>query len=117
MSKKVEKTKEQRFDELRHQPPIEIPKIGDKIYVPTSLYLGHGMDDFEGGIATISGIVESNSLPKDHSNYYMVRIEERPGAKYNLRYLLENQEKWKKRYGEEIAHPDPDDRPEFNRWD
>ena len=29
------------------------PYIGQKIYVPTSLYLSHGIDDFEGGTQMI----------------------------------------------------------------
>ena len=113
----MKKTLEERFEALRHQPPIEIPKIGSKIYVPTSLYLGHGMDDFAGGLATVESIEMSDSLPPDHSNYYMVTIEERPGTSYNLRYLLDHQSEWKETYGDKMSHPDPDDRPEFNRWD
>lgn len=110
-------TKEERYESLCHQPPIELPKIGSKIYVPTSLYLSRGMDDFAGGLATIESIETSDFLPPDHSNYYMITIKENPGTSYNLRYLLEHQEEWKEIYGDEIAHPDPDDRPEFNRWD
>lgn len=105
------------FNALRGQPEIKLPKIGSKIYVQTSLYLGHGMDDFEGGIATVESISTNDFLPKDHMNYYEVSIKERPDTSYNLRYLLENQEKWKKEYGRRKAHPDPDPRPEFNRWD
>jgi len=111
------KTNEERFKELCNQPPIEIPKIGSKIYVPTSLYLSHGMDDFVGGLATVESIEMSDFLPPDHSNYYTVTILERPGTGYNLRYLLKHQEEWKKTYGDNVAHPDPDDTPEFNRWD
>ncbi|OQC44424.1 MAG: hypothetical protein BWX59_01905 [Bacteroidetes bacterium ADurb.Bin028] len=46
----------------------------------------------------------------------MIEIEERPGTSYNLRYLLEYQNEWEEKYGDAIAHPDPDDRPEFNTW-
>lgn len=96
---------------------MRLPKIGEKIYVPTSLYLSHGLDDFAGGIATISGIHTSDFLPPDHINYYMVSINDRPDTRYNWRCLLEDQDKLKERYKDEIAHPDPDDRPEFNMWD
>jgi hypothetical protein len=109
--------KEERFKALCNQPPIELPKIGSKIYVYTSLYIGHGADDFMGGIATVDEITTNKHLPPDHSNYYMVTIKERPDTGYNLRYLLENQKKWKKEYGRKKAHPDPDDSPEFNMWD
>lgn len=91
------------------------PKEGDKIYVPTSLYVYRGEDDFEGGLATINKIEYSNHLPEDHYNYTMVGIKERPGTMYNWKYLMENQDEWKARYGEQVAHPDPDMRPEFNQ--
>jgi hypothetical protein len=87
----------------------EEPYVGQKIYVPTSLYLSHGLDDFEGGIATITKIEKDYNL--------MVGIKEQPGTLYNWKYLLEKQEELKKRFGKRKAHPDPDDRPEFNRWD
>ena len=93
------------------------PKVGQKIYVGTSLYLSHGMDDFMGGIATISKIEKSKCLPEDHCNYLMVGIKENSGALYNWKHLLEEQNKLKKEFGKEKAHPDPDDRPEFNMWD
>lgn len=100
--------------ELTGQKEIILPKVGSKLYVQTSLYIGHGQDDFEGGLATIEEIEEDPNLPKDHYNYYMVRLKERPGWCYNLRYLLEEQKKLKKEYKGKIAHPDPDDRMEFN---
>jgi hypothetical protein len=93
------------------------PFIGQKIYVPTSIYLSHGMDDFVGGIATISKIEKSAYLPEDHCNYLMVGIEEKPGTLYNWNSLLSEQEELKIRFKKHRAHPDPDDRPEFNRWD
>lgn len=113
----IKMNKDERWASMINQPEIELPKPGSKIYVPTSLYLGHGMDDFMGGVATVVEVKGDKHLPKDHHNYYMVTVKERPDTGYNLRYLLENQDKWKKEYGELIAHPDPDDRPEFNRWD
>lgn len=93
---------------------IKQPKIGDSIYVPTSLYVYRGSDDFAGGLATIDKIDKSKHLPEDNINYMMVGIKERPGTMYNWKNLLENQEKWKEEYGKQKAHPDPDDRPEFN---
>lgn len=116
--KPKESTKlKKRRESLEGCKPIELPKIGDKIYVPTSLYLSHGLDDFEGGIATVDGHYTNDFLTEDHCNYYEISIEENPGTRYNLRYLLEHQAEWKKIYKKRKAHPDPDDRPEFNRWD
>jgi len=93
------------------------PKIGEKIYVPTSLYVYRGEDDFIGGIATISEIDYDKNLPKDHHNYIMIGIEGRPGCMYNWKILLKDQKKLKKEFGEQIAHPDPDLREEFNQPD
>ena len=88
-------------------------KEGDKIYVPSALYVYRGSDDFHGGLATISKVIKED-LPIDHFNYCFVRIKERPGTGYNLRVLLGQQESLKAEYGETIAHPDPDLREEFN---
>lgn len=112
--KEIEKRLEERRKSLENQPPVPEPVIGQKIYVPTSLYVYRGMDDFAGGIATINKIEKSKTLPPDHYNYMSVGIVERPGTLYNWRPLLERQEELKKMFGDEIAHPDPDDRPEFN---
>lgn len=90
------------------------PKIGDKIYVPSSYYVYRGEDDFEGGLATISKVIVSDHLPLDHINAIMVEIEERPGNGYNWRLLEPEQEKLKEKFKDQVAHPDPDYRPEFN---
>jgi len=84
------------------------PKVGQKIYVPTSLHVYRGEDDFAGGIATISEIEYSANLPKDHYNYTFVGIEEQKGSMYNWKNLLKDQKKLKKEFGKQIAHPDPD---------
>lgn len=91
------------------------PKIGDKIYVPSSYYVYRGEDDFEGGLATISSIDKSKHLPPDHFNYLMVGIKERPNTGYNYKVLLEKQEVLAKEYGDQVAHPDPDLSSEFNQ--
>jgi hypothetical protein len=97
---------------MKNKKNVLEPYVGQKIYVTTDIYLGHGLDDFAGGIATISKIEK-----EDHYNYLMVGIKESPGTLYNWNLLLEEQEKLKKRFGRKKAHPIPDDRPEFNRWD
>lgn len=90
------------------------PVVGEKFYVPSSLHVYRGMDDFAGGIAIISKIEYSDKLPKSSINYIMVGIEARKGTMYNYRILMEKQEQLKKYYGGQIAHADPDDREEFN---
>jgi len=87
---------------------IKLPKVGEKIYVGTSLYISHGSDDFIGGKCTISKVQYSDHLPKDHCNYCMVGIKERPGYMYNYRALLEDQKKLKKEFGNRVGRPDPD---------
>ena len=94
---------------------MRIPKAGEKIYVPSSMYVYRGSDDFAGGIATISKVeLDQYGLGVDHPNYCFIKIQERPGHGYNWRLIEKDQEKLKKMYGDQIAHPDPDDRPEFN---
>ena len=90
------------------------PIRGEKIYVPTSLYVYRGKDDFIGGIANIDRIRYESDLPKDHYNYTMVGIKERPNNMYNCNYILENQRRWEEEYGDQEAFPDPDYRDEFN---
>jgi hypothetical protein len=96
---------------------IKAPKIGDKIYVPSSYYVYRGEDDFEGGLATIDKIDIRKNLPKTHCNYIMVGIEGRPSTLYNYKSLMEEQEELKTTYEGKTAHANPDLRPEFNQPD
>lgn len=91
-----------------------IPQIGEKIYVGSSYYLSRGRDDFEGGLASINSVEISDRLPEDHCNAIMIGIEERPGVMYNYKSLLKEQEAFKERFGDSIAHPEPDLDPDFN---
>jgi hypothetical protein len=93
---------------------IRYPSYDEKVYVPTSLHVYRGLDDTHGGIAHIDEIHVNEFLPVDHYNHIMVTVKELPGHSYNWRYLLENQTEWVEEFGEQIAYPDPDDRPEFN---
>lgn len=94
---------------------MRIPIVGEKIYVPGAMYVYRGAEDFVGGLATISEVlVDPYNLGPDHFNYCFVSIEERPNHGYNWRSLEEKQEEYKKLYGDQISHPDPDLRPEFN---
>lgn len=92
---------------------MSIPKVGQEIYVPSQLYMSRGKDDFAGGKATIASVKETiNGGEPD----YLIAIKERPGHGYYWRFLETKQEEHKKNYGDQIAHPDPDNRPEFNCW-
>jgi hypothetical protein len=84
------------------------PRVGQWIYIPSSLYLSHGLDDIAGGRARILKV-------KFEYGKYWVEVEQDPGTQYSWPSLLEEQPKLREQYGDEIAHPDPDSRPEFNR--
>jgi hypothetical protein len=86
---------------LYKAPKKVLPKVGQQIYVPTSLYIDHGEDDVIGGRATIS-------LVEKQDNYVWIHVKELPGRTYNLEYLLERQEDLKKEFGRKKAYPDPD---------
>jgi len=83
-------------------------KKGDKIYVGTKMSISNGENDVKGGLATISSIIDNPNLPNGHYNKTSVTVEELPGHSYNVNNLIENQEKWAKLYGDDIAKPDPD---------
>jgi hypothetical protein len=88
------------------------PNVGDKIYVEGAIYLHHGADDFRGGLCTVVAVESHFEKDEEVSS---VEIEEDPGTWYTWTgYLEQNQEKWKKEYGEQKAGPKPDLRPEFN---
>lgn len=92
-----------------------IPKKGDKIYVPTSLYLSHGRDDFQGGTATVEYVDKDMNCGKVA---HIIGVKERPDTGYYWEnWLRDNQEKWKKEYGDQIAHADPDLDPRMNMDD
>lgn len=89
-----------------------VPKVGDKIYVPTSLYVYHGRDDVQGGLATVTKVEPGISGGRQ---VHYVAVKEHPGHNYNWEgYLGPDQEKLKARFAGQVAHEDPDDRPEFN---
>jgi len=85
---------------------MEIPKVGDKIYIPSELYIGHGEDDIAGGVATVSKI-DVSDCPNEYNRIF-ISVKELPGNKYNYLYLKDKQEELRHRYGDSIVHSDPD---------
>ncbi|MEX0816271.1 MAG: hypothetical protein WD027_02400 [Gaiellales bacterium] len=83
------------------------PRVGDDVYIPSSLYLTHGVDDFRGGLCRIVAIHE-------HVGGFFVEVEEDPGTHHNWAHLMERQAEFREQYGESRGHPDPDYRQEFN---
>lgn len=84
-------------------------RIGDIIYVDTHLYLSRGEDDVVGGKATITNVSEK------YGSLFLT-TKEHPGHSYNWDVLKEKQKELKVEFGDRWAYEDPDDRPEFNRW-
>jgi len=86
----------------------KIPKVGDKIYVDSHWYISHGSDDVDGGLATVTEVEVSKSLPKNHMNSVFVSVKEHPGHSYNWGILEEDQKRLKKEFGKNKAKASPD---------
>ncbi|MGZ4901203.1 MAG: hypothetical protein ACXV8X_16205 [Candidatus Angelobacter sp.] len=92
-----------------------VPELhkGDVIYIGTELYLGHGRDDFRGGLAEVSEIRQEKSKGQPAP---FVRVVQQPDTLHNWKLLASEQKELRQRHGQDWAHPDPDNRLEFNDW-
>ncbi|MBI2120987.1 MAG: hypothetical protein HYT94_05185 [Parcubacteria group bacterium] len=100
-------------EKQRKAKELPLPKVGDDIYVPTALYMGHGKDDRMGGLAKVMSISVTTSSGELVHN---VCVEEFPDSLFSWEhYLAENQDELRERFGQSRAYSDPDNRPEFNR--
>jgi hypothetical protein len=89
------------------------PKPGDRIYIESTIYVHHGVDDFLGGICTVKAT--RTSIQSDGKEITEVEVEEDPNTWSRWEgYLEPRQEEWKKEYGEQRGRLRPDFRPEFN---
>ena len=86
---------------------------GDVIYIGTELYLGHGRDDFRGGLAEVMDVRQEKS--KGQLTPF-VRVIQQPDTLHNWKLLASEQKELRQRHSKDWAHPDPDNRPEFNDW-
>ena len=91
-----------------------LPKVGEDIYIEGAMYLSHGIDDYNGGLAKVSKVKKGISGGEDT---HYVSVEELPGHSWNWEYLAEEQDDLKKEYKKQRAHPDPDNSAESNCWD
>jgi hypothetical protein len=108
------RTSEARFRELQSQCDAgRVPELrkDDVIYVDTELYISHGRDDFRGGLAQVFECRMDISAGKPTS---FVRVAQQMDTWHNWRELAGIQKKLRAEFGKSWAHPDPDDRPEFN---
>ena len=90
------------------------PVIGGYVYVPTSIYLTHGRDDFIGGLCRITNVIRKPE--RSVRNRLFVRVDERPASEYNWLFLMEQQEELREEYGSQRGHADPDYSSESNSW-
>jgi hypothetical protein len=85
---------------------LSVPVVGQTIYVPTHLYIGHGEDDFIGGQAIVSRVTAGISSGR---MVHFVAVVERPGKAFNWeQYLAERQDSLRAQFGERRAYRDPD---------
>jgi hypothetical protein len=84
---------------------VEPPKVGDDIYVDTSIYIDHGEDDVCGGLAEVISVKPAMSAG---ANVPFIEVRELPGRSYSWAYLRDNQARLKKEFKTQRAHPDPD---------
>ncbi len=89
------------------------PVVGEDVYVGTSWYLSHGVDDFHGGLCAVESVKVDMSAGKPT---WFVSVRERPGYGYNWAILREEQEKLREQFGTTRGYPDPDDSPSSNEW-
>src|SRR5947209_771882 len=105
---------EGRFREIQAQCDAGlVPELlkDDVIYVDTELFLWHGRDDFRGGLAQVFEHRMDISAGKPTP---FVRVAQQLDTWHNWRELAGMQKKLRAEFGKNWAHPDPDDRPEFN---
>ena len=105
---------EERFRQIQAECDAgRVPelRIGDVVYVDTELYVSHGRDDFRGGLAEVSEMRLEKS--KGQATPF-VRVVQQPDTIHNWRLLASEQKELRQRHGKDWAHPDPDNRAEFN---
>lgn len=105
-----------RFREIQmecDEGSVPVLRPGDIIYVDTSLYLSHGVDDFRGGLAEVAEFGTQKSAGKPTP---FVKVVQLIDTWQNWQMLAADQRKLRAEFGRAWAHPDPDHRLEFNQW-
>jgi hypothetical protein len=105
---------ETRFREIQDACAAgQVPELhkGDVIYIGTELYLGHGRDDFRGGLAEVMEVRQEKSKAQPTP---FIRVVQQLDTIHNWRLLALEQKELRQRHGKDWAHPGPDHRPEFN---
>ena len=55
---------------------ITVPKVGDQVYLDTSLYVTHGEDDFIGGLCEVISV-------EKHEKNIWITVKEEPDTQHN----------------------------------
>ena len=89
-----------------------LPVLGQDIYMKTSVFIGHGEDDFDGGLCKIS-YIDNKFNPKEtnkiwQGNSITIEVEENAGWRNNWFYIMDHQEEWSKEYGKRRGKMNPD---------
>jgi hypothetical protein len=80
-------------------------QIGDELYVSDVWSIDNGWTDQCGGIAVVERIQRDN-----YKNVF-IHFKGLTHHAPNAEYVLENQEKWEKEYGNRLAHDCPEGTP------
>ena len=83
-------------------PEITKPEVGDKIYIPSEMYIDRGENDIAGGAAVIAAVYDKRDT------YWVSFVGFPPSRTWNYKFLLEEQDKLSEEYAGQEARPDPD---------
>ncbi|MEK7637617.1 MAG: hypothetical protein AAB402_04515 [Patescibacteria group bacterium] len=100
-----------RWDEWRHGSPREppaVPQVGQRLYITSAYYIGHGEDDRRGGWVTV------RSVRFEHGSYWVTVREFPESHSWNYESWLKDQAALRAEFAWRRARPDPDPRPEFH---
>lgn len=81
---------------------IPAPEVGETVYIPNSLHLGHGEDDIRGGKDCVSAVSLEVSAGKPEP---FIETKSCPGLWYNWRFLALEQRRLKTIFGDHWASP------------
>ena len=88
-------------------PPDRVPVIGDWIYVRTSAFIEHGIDDVAGGLAQVIEVSQESSGGED-CFFVSTRQHGNRGGTNWTQFAAAEQERWAERFGNTMAHVNPD---------
>ena len=96
-----------------HYCSDDVPKVTDKVYIPSELHVSHGVDDYKGGLTTISSV----EMSKPDDGYIWIETAFYEAGKFRWDVLKKLQTDLATKFGTEPPKPTPDYRAEFNRWE